>query len=163
MKYPILAAALLFGLTVALTGCDAVAPDAQAPAPLLQPGAESASASAPVRLTFEKELLQPGVWEGTVDGAFSGDLRTELVSLREAGPIWHVVFDWIITGTAAGEFDLIARLNGTLNTSTGRVVMNGRVTDGYLEGARVHEEGQLVDPDVLGFEGIITIMPRTAR
>jgi len=118
-----------------------------------------AHADTPVRLTFDKASVGPGVWEGTVGGDFAGRLRTELVELRIAGAIWHVEFDWIIT---AGSASFVARLTGTLNTRTGRVVMNGTVVDGYLEGARVHEEGQLVDPSTLRFQGEIRIMPATA-
>jgi hypothetical protein len=41
--------------------------------------------------------------------------------------------------------------------------MDGTVVKGYLEGAQVHEEGQLVDPAILRFQGSIQIMPATAR
>jgi hypothetical protein len=40
--------------------------------------------------------------------------------------------------------------------------MDGTVVDGFLQGAQVHEEGQLVDPATLGFEGTIRVMPSTA-
>jgi hypothetical protein len=41
--------------------------------------------------------------------------------------------------------------------------MNGTVTsDGYLAGAQVHEQGELVDPDTLEFQGVIQVMPATA-
>jgi hypothetical protein len=40
--------------------------------------------------------------------------------------------------------------------------MNGTVVEGFLEGAQVHEEGQLVNPATLGFEETIRIMPVTA-
>lgn len=117
-------------------------------------------ASSPVLITFEKSLLKEGKWEGTVDGDITGILTTELIDLKVTGPIWHVVFDWIID---AGDQSFTARLNGTLNNNTGKVVMNGTIVDGWLKGARVHEEGQLVDPDPekLGFEGTIQINPRT--
>jgi hypothetical protein len=39
--------------------------------------------------------------------------------------------------------------------------MNGAVIEGWLEGARVHEEGQLIDPDTLRFQGAILLMPAT--
>jgi hypothetical protein len=124
-------------------------------------GASSASAeSAPVRLTFDKSIVDPtaGVWEGTTDGDVAGALRTELRSLQVTGTIWHVTFDWIVT---AGPQSFTARLSGILNTATGAVVMNGTVIDGWLEGAQVHETGQLVDPAVLRFQGSIRLMPAT--
>ena len=88
-----------------------------------------------------------------------GDLTTELRDLRVTGPIWHVEFDWIVAG---GDQSFTARLTGILNTNTGYVVMNGAVIEGWLEGARVHEEGQLIDPDTLRFQGAILLMPATA-
>lgn len=121
----------------------------------------SSDARSPVRLTFEKSSIEEGIWEGTVEGDIEGDLRTELTELRESGNVWHVRFAWIITADDPGE-SFTADLSGILNLNTGRVVMNGRVVDGYLEGARVHEEGQLVDPGNFGFEGLINIMPATA-
>ena len=39
--------------------------------------------------------------------------------------------------------------------------MNSTVVDGFLQGAQVHEEGQLVDAATLRFEGTIQIMPAT--
>lgn len=114
----------------------------------------------PVRLEFDKCLVDPaGVWEGQVTGDVVGDLRTELTALEITGPIWHVRFDWIIS---AGPRSFTADLAGTLNTTTGRVVMSGSVVDGFLAGARVHEEGQLVDALNSCFSGSIRIMPGSA-
>jgi hypothetical protein len=121
------------------------------------------NASPPVQLTFEKQAVGPGMWEGTVSGDIEGDLTTVLTACLGPNPcqgtVWRVQFDWIID---AGDRSFTAHLTGTLNTVTGRVVMNGTVVDGYLEGARVHEEGKLVDPATLGFEGIIRVFPDTA-
>lgn len=113
----------------------------------------------PVMLMFEKSLLSEGVWTGGVSGDITGDLKTELLDLRVAGPVWHEVFNWLIE---ADEKSFTAQLSGTLNNNTGKVVMNGTVIDGWLKGAQVHEQGQLTDPDNLGFEGIIQINPATA-
>jgi len=122
----------------------------------------AAAANSPVRLTFEKAIHEPatGVWEGTTAGDVVGSLRTELRSVDVAGPVWHVTFDWIVL---AGERTFTARLSGVLNTSTGAVVMNGTVIEGWLEGAQVHETGQLVDPTSLRFQGSIRLMPATAH
>ena len=40
--------------------------------------------------------------------------------------------------------------------------MNGRVTEGYMLGAQVHEEGQLIDPASLTFAGFLRLLPSTA-
>jgi hypothetical protein len=125
-------------------------------------GASAAPAeSAPVRLSFEKSIVDPtaGVWEGATAGDVAGALRTELRGLQVTGPIWHVSFDWIVT---AGPQSFTARLSGILNTATGAVVMNGTVIDGWLEGAQVHETGQLIDAATLRFQGSIRLMPATA-
>jgi hypothetical protein len=120
-------------------------------------------ASAPVQLGFEKQAVGAGVWEGTVSGDIEGDLTTVLTACLGPNPcggtVWRVEYDWIID---AGDRSFTAHLAGTLNTVTGRVVMNGTVVEGYLEGARVHEEGRLLDPATLRFEGIIRILPATS-
>jgi hypothetical protein len=119
-----------------------------------------AQASAPLRLTFEKEAVAPGVWEGTVSGDINGDLTTHLTACSPCdGQIWHVEFDWIVDAEAES---FTAHLSGTLNNKTGSVVMNGTVVDGFLQGAQVHEQGQLVDAATLRFEGTIQVMPPTA-
>jgi hypothetical protein len=122
--------------------------------------AAPASASAPLTLDFEKAAVGPGVWQGTVSGDVDGALTTVLTACTGcSGAIWHVEFDWIIS---AGAESFTAHLSGVLNTQTGAVVMNGTVVDGFLRGAQVHEEGQLVNPAALGFEGTIRVMPSTA-
>ena len=112
-----------------------------------------------VELSFDKTAFADGVWQGTVDGDITGTLETRLTERRISGPIWHVRFDWTIT---AGDQSFVADLRGTLNNNTGAVVMNGTVVEGYLLGARVHEEGQLVDAATLQFQGSIQVMPATA-
>jgi hypothetical protein len=124
---------------------------------LIALSATATAASDPIRLSFDKTASGPGTWSGSVSGDVSGDLSTQLLSLRETGVIWHVTFDWVVDGDAA----FTARLSGTLNTSTGHVVMNGRVIDGDYLGAVVHEEGQLVNPATFQFQGVIRIMPAT--
>ena len=137
----------MLGALVAVAACAA----------LLTPS--TAQAKSPVYLTFDKSATGPGTWQGTVSGDIAGDLNTALRDLRITGPVWHVEFDWIVS---AGSQSFTARLKGVLNTKTGAVVMNGRVIDGYLVGARVHEQGQLVDPNTSRFVGTIRIMPNSA-
>lgn len=122
-----------------------------------------AQMSAPVNLTFAKVATDPaGIWQGTVGGDITGQLETRLLSKTESGPVWHVSFDWIVTADDPAQ-SFTARLKGTLHTTTGKVVMNGQVTEGWLEGAQVHEEGQLTNPETLAFEGKIRIMAGSAN
>jgi hypothetical protein len=163
MRYPIASFVLLLALAVAMTGCDSFSPASDAAGTVASAADASAASNARViELQFDKSSTGPGTWAGTVSGAFAGDLETVLLGAEESGPILRVEFDWIISNTTNNR-DFTARLNGILNLNTGAVVMNGEVIDGYLVGARVHEEGQLVDPNAGQFQGLIRIMPRSAR
>lgn len=117
------------------------------------------ASNTPVRLSFDKSASAPGVWSGTVTGDIDGALTTRILGLDVTGPIWHMTLDWIID---AGPSSFTARLDGVLNTQTGRVVMDGTVITGRFLGAQVHEEGQLVDPSTSEFAGSIRLMPATA-
>ena len=120
------------------------------------------ASNAPVLVTFDKHVVDPVafVFAGTTGGDISGSLTSNLVSLNAStGPNLHITFDWKVT---AGTKSFTARTDGIWNTKTGSVVMNGTVIDGYLLGAQVHEEGQLVDPTTLEFVGSIRLMPATA-
>jgi hypothetical protein len=125
-------------------------------------GASSAPAAPPLQVDWVKHVVNPASFEfaGATTGDAPGTLASKLVSLdASTGPILHVTFDWIVT---SGSKSFTARTSGTWNTNTGRVVMNGRVIAGYLLGAQVHEEGQLVDPGTLTFEGFLRLLPNTA-
>lgn len=124
-----------------------------------QAQASSPDETSPVQLQFDKQGGANGIWNGTVGGDIVGDLTTQLRSLEQAGPVLKVSFAWIVT--AEGQ-SFRAVLDGTLNTLTGRVEMNGTVVEGWLIGAQVHEEGQLIDPSVGRFQGTIAIFPATA-
>lgn len=125
-------------------------------------GAATAGAerSKPIVVTFEKHLVDPDnlVFEGTTGGKAKGALESRMVpgSLTIDGAIWHFAFDWIVMAKARHK-SFVARTTGTFDTTTGLVVMRGRVTDGWHEGARVHERGQLIDPATFTFAGELRI------
>lgn len=125
---------------------------------LLAPAAATAqNLNVPLVLSFDKaDPDGDGVWHGNVAGAFSGVLTTSPTAIDDSHPVWKVAFEFMIE---AGERSMILALEGILNTNTGAVVMNGVVTDGYLVGARVHEQGQLVDAAASRFQGSIRILP----
>jgi len=110
----------------------------------------------PIVVTFEKHVVDATnlVFEGTTGGKARGDLVSRMVpgSLTIDGPIWQFTFDWIVTAKARHK-SFVARTSGTFDTSSGRVVMEGAVTQGWHLGAPVHEEGQLIDPATFTFAG----------
>jgi hypothetical protein len=120
------------------------------------------ASNAPLQISFDKHVTDPAafIFAGTTGGDISGTLTSNLVSLNAStGPNLHITFDWTVT---AGTESFTARTEGIWNTKTGSVVMNGTVIDGYLLGAQVHEEGQLVNPATLEFVGFLRLMPATA-
>jgi hypothetical protein len=125
-------------------------------------GAATADAkrSKPIVVTFEKHLVDPVnlVFHGTTGGRAKGTLESRMVpgSLTIEGPIWHFAFDWIVDAKARHK-SFVARTTGTFDTETALVVMDGVVTDGWHEGAPVHEEGQLLDPATFTFAGELQI------
>lgn len=110
-----------------------------------------------LNLTFEKAAVGDTVWTGRVSGDVEGVLTTVLISADASQPIWQVEFYWIVTADDPSR-SFIARLTGTLNSETGAVAMSGHVVDGYREGARVEEEGMLVDAERSAFSGTITVL-----
>jgi hypothetical protein len=108
-------------------------------------------------LTFEKAAVGDTVWTGRVSGDVDGVLTTVLITADASQPVWDVEFYWIVTADDPSR-SFIARLTGTLNSETGEVAMSGHVVDGYRMGARVEEQGQLVDADRMEFHGTITVL-----
>jgi hypothetical protein len=172
----------LIGTSVLLLApLDAAATRVDSPARVGFDDAEVAdeASTASVELSFDSAAVDqtiPGVWVGTVAGDITGTLLTRMTDLRVSGPIWHVGFEWTITAadpfasrpgapldihssqtTMMSGQSFVADLSGVLNNETGAVVMDGTVVEGYLLGAQVHEEGQLINADRLRFEGTIEV------
>ena len=115
------------------------------------------AAERPIVLGFEKAWSAPDYYVGTVDGG--GTIEMWLSDKSVIGNTQH--FDATVTVDApSGAFS--AFVSGKINFSTGRVVLNGSVTSGWLTGARVQEESQLIDPDTGSFTGTIQIMPASS-
>jgi hypothetical protein len=72
--------------------------------------------------------------------------------------VWTFTFDWLVTADQAAK-SFLAHTSGTFDTSSGNVILGGLVCSGWHAGARVHEEGKLVDPATLSFAGDIHILP----
>lgn len=113
------------------------------------------AAQRPLVLEFEKQWAGPGYYRGTIDGG--GEIQMWLSDSEVLGNTQHFTADVAVIGSSAGSFTAV--VSGQINFSTGRVVLNGIVTSGALDGAQVQEESQLVDPNIGSFVGTIQIMP----
>lgn len=114
-----------------------------------------AAAEAPITVRFEKAPAGADYFAGAVEGGGTIEMWIDDGGVR--GNTQHFSAIVQLTGTSAGT--LTAEVSGQMNLGTGRAVLNGVVTDGAYEGARVHEESQLVNPETFTFTGIVRIMP----
>ncbi len=124
---------------------------------ILLVGTPVAAAQRPVVLEFEKQWAAPDYYLGTVEGG--GTIEMTLFDKSVIGNTQH--FSATVEVNSASR-SFTALVSGQINFSTGRVVLNGSVTSGWLAGARVQEESQLVDPDTGRFIGTIQIMPASS-
>jgi len=156
----------LAGAVLAAAACS------DAPLPAAPDVALEASADQVFNEPFDLEYVkvetgnQTGMWSGRIWGGFLPTpvgLETQVYDLRVTGKIWHIKTYWTVDG---GTRAFRAELEGTVNTETGSLLLNGTVVSGVLAGARVHNEGKLTQ--VLGsgatvFEGSLRIMPASAH
>lgn len=125
---------------------------------ILALSAPALAAPRPVVLEFEKSNAADGYYVGTIQGG--GTLQMWLADRQVHGNTQHFTATVRVDGSSAGSFT--AAVSGKINLGTGRVVLNGTVTDGDHEGARVNEQSQLVGFDPLTFVGTIRIMPASS-
>lgn len=119
-------------------------------------GSALASNAATV-IPFEKQWVGPGHYVGTAGD--DGTIEMFIDDSSFTGDVQH------FTATVLLSFpdrSLTAILKGRFNFDTGRAVLNGSVVEGWLEGAQVHEESQLVDFNPLTFVGTVQLMPGSA-
>jgi hypothetical protein len=139
--------ALAAALVLLVTMCGAVAVST----------ASASASSEPIRISFEKHWVEPGHYVGeTGDG---GSIEMWVSNSTVTGNMQH--FDVTISATVADR-SFTAALDGTFNFATAKTRLNGTVTEGWLEGAQVHEQGQLVAVDPLTFTGTLLLMPASA-
>src|SRR3990170_2963513 len=124
---------------------------------ILLVGTPVAAAQRPVVLEFEKQWAAPDYYLGTVEGG--GTIEMTLFDKSVIGNTQH--FSATVEVNSASR-SFTALVSGQINFSTGRVVLNGSVTSGWLARARVPEESPLVDPDTGRFIGTIQIMPASS-
>jgi hypothetical protein len=112
----------------------------------------------PFQKTFQEQVPYgpcefANYYTGTVEG---GTVAMWVYCPRIVGGAQHFTATLELT---VGERSLAAGLEGRYIFATERVVLNGHVTNGWLAGARVHEESVLADG---GFAGTIQLMPGSA-
>ena len=123
------------------------------------------ASSAPVVIPFEKHAVGPGHYVGTAgDG---GTIEMQVYDSRftggdpETSDHWVQHFKAILQLTVGGQ-SLTAALEGQFNFTTLQTVLNGVVVDGWLSGARVHEEGKVTGFSPLTFVGTVMVMRGSA-
>lgn len=162
MNAPLLngrSATLLIACILAFPGCREAEPAAPGMAAILVP-------AQPLMLDYVKVESAPNSlnWFGGVTGDINGTLETRVVGAEQSGHILHIRTEWSVD---AGAESFQAALDGTLDTKTGRLLLDGDITSGYLAGARAHNQGRLTGTDpVTGgtvFTGFLRIMPGSAN
>jgi hypothetical protein len=107
---------------------------------------------------FEKHWVSPGHYIGSAGD--DGTIEMWVYDVSFNGNIQQFSADLELS--VDGQ-SLTATLDGRFNFATGRVVLNGRVTGGWLSGAQVHEESIYAGDDpVTGgpiFAGTVRLMP----
>lgn len=120
-------------------------------------GTPVAAAQRPIVLEFEKQWAAADYYLGTVEGG--GTIEMRLFDKSVIGNTQHFSAT-VEVDSPSRSFTALVR--GQINFSTGRVVLNGSVTSGWLAGAQVQEQSQLVDPVAGRFIGSIQIMPASS-
>jgi hypothetical protein len=116
------------------------------------------ASSAPVRIPFDKHYdAALGYYVGTAcDG---GTIAVRVLDAHSAGQVQHLTAQFDVT---IGMRSFTAILDGDFNSVTRRTLLNGTITSGWLQGAQVHEEGQLVNADTGHFVGELRLLPESA-
>jgi hypothetical protein len=116
------------------------------------------ASTAPVVVSFEKHSIGSGHYVGTACNG--GTIDMQLSNSSVTGNVQQ--FTATVQLACPGSGTLTAVLDGRFNFSTGKTVLNGVVVDGWLAGAQVHEEGQLVGVDPFTFVGTVQLMSGSA-
>jgi hypothetical protein len=121
----------------------------------------AAASNAAMVISFEKSWIEPGHYLGE-----TGDGGTIEMWVYDVSFVGNVQTFTVTLQLSLGGGSLTAILDGQFNFSTGRVVLNGQVVDGWLTGAQVHEESRFtgIDPETGGptFAGTVQLMPASA-
>jgi hypothetical protein len=113
--------------------------------------------NSPVVISFVKSPVAAGHYAGTT--ADNCSLDVYMADSYVTGGVQHFTATFVISN--CGTRDLTAVLPGIFNFSTGRTVLNGSVTSGWVAGAQAHEEGQ-IDWNTGAFAGTLQLMPASS-
>lgn len=161
---------MIVGLSVVAAACDgqrAVAPTApSASAITTATQMQNGSGAAPIEVTFTKWITTYPAMAGVTGGDAAGTFGGEVLSRTpfDNGVIVDLLARYEVV---AGAHSFIAEIEGKQNTKTATAVLNGVVTEGWLVGARVHVEYEVIGscagkPAGPCFQGTIRIMPGSA-
>jgi hypothetical protein len=118
--------------------------------------AQASASSAPIVIPYTK-TCNPPVCQSPAGAAVSLTMTVE--SFLKVGNTYaltateHVVAEGI---------DFEARLKGHWSVAGGFIVLNGTVTGGSFEGARIHQRSNLVDESTSLWSGELRLMPASA-
>ena len=119
------------------------------------------ASNAPTVIAFEKRWIEPGHYLGTTSDG--GAIEMWVYGVSFPGNVQKFTATLQLS---LGGRSLTAVLEGQFNFSTGKVVLNGVVVEGWLAGAQVHEESRYTgdDPETGGptFAGTVKLMPGSA-
>jgi hypothetical protein len=159
---------MILGLSILAAACESTGSHPTAPSTSAIAASQTQRNARPVEVTFTKWVttfpFMAGSTEGDVDGAFEGEVlqRTAL----ENGVIVQLNARYqVIDPTGLHSFTAI--IQGTQNNQTMSAVLNGVVTEGWLAGAQVHVDFDVVTPCEFGsrntcFRGTIRVVPSSA-
>jgi hypothetical protein len=122
--------------------------------------------AAPVEVTFTKWITTYPALAGVTGGDVAGTFVGEVLSFTpfDNGVIADVRARYEVR---AGAHSFTAEIEGKQNNETATAVLNGVVTEGWLAGARVHVEFDVIStctgkPEGPCFRGTIRVMPGSA-
>ncbi len=165
---------MILGLCVFGAACDGqrsssmTSPSTSAAFPATQSQSLQAGGP-PVEVTFTKWVpnypFMTGVTGGDVPGIYAGEVLSRIA--YDNGAIVKIRARYEVDG-AGSDHDFKAVIEGTETEQTGRAVLNGVVTEGWLTGARVQVTFQKIStcagfPTGPCFQGTIRVMPGSAE
>jgi hypothetical protein len=161
---------MILGLCVLGSACDSAGsrpPTAPSASAAITANQQPGSAR-PVEVTFTKWITSYPAMAGRTGGAVAGTFEGEVLRRTpfDNGVIVELEARYGVIDPG-GHHSFTAIIQGKQNNQTGTAVLNGVVTEGWLVGAQVHVNFNVISPCADGtsntcFQGTITVMPGSA-